>query len=193
MSGLTPTSVSRINASSKLALPTPSGLWMSPQFTSSAAATLGLGTLRLAPLVVPVQTVIQTVAVEVTTLAASGVFRVGVYGSDGNMQPADLVYESTTIDTSTIGIKTQAASFTLPPGVYWIGGISQVGDSAMRAGSAAVVPRPPCTGGSSPSASGSTAAGYNRASVATSGALPASAAGSWSMSGTIPFVWLRAA
>jgi hypothetical protein len=77
---------------------------------------------------------IDRIGAECVTAVASSTFRLGIYTSDSNGLPANLVLDAGTIDTSTTGAKTITISQTLTPGLYYLTGCQQGGatNATMR-------------------------------------------------------------
>jgi hypothetical protein len=70
--------------------------------------------------------VIDRIGIEVTTAAASGILRFGIYTDDGGL-PLNLIAQATTTaDASTTGVKDLTISATIPRnGLYWLALVAQ--------------------------------------------------------------------
>jgi hypothetical protein len=88
------------------------------------AATRNNGAVQLTPFYPANTLTCDLIQFEVTTAVASSLSKVVVYSElDGT--PKNKIYESTSVDCSTIGYKTIAASLTFTAGtVYYIGVVS---------------------------------------------------------------------
>ena len=62
---------------------------------------------------------IDRLAIEVTTLQAASLMRLGLYNSKANGEPGDLLVDGGTVDTSTTGVKEATVDVALAPGLYW--------------------------------------------------------------------------
>lgn len=92
--------------------------------TAMTTQATAASTLRAYPWLVKRRLVIRAVRCEVTTLAASSTFRVGLYADNGQAYPGSLISGSDVapMDGSTTGVKlnTFASDITLNPGLYWV-------------------------------------------------------------------------
>lgn len=75
-------------------------------------------------------TTFTRIGLEVTTAAASNVFRLGIRNDNGNGYPGALVLDAGTIDASTTGFKEITISQILTPGRYWVSATLQGGTGA---------------------------------------------------------------
>lgn len=76
---------------------------------------------------------ISTLAIAVTTFAASSVTRLAIYKADYKYQPTTLVVDAGTVSTGSNGEKTASiTSRTLPPGRY-VGALCSDGAPVLRA------------------------------------------------------------
>lgn len=104
----------------------------------SAVVTLAFPVNRLysIPFWVSKTVTILSARIEVTTLAATALLRLGIYNSGLNGLPGTLVLGSDagTFDLSSVGVKTvtYASAITLQPGLYWQAANQSVG-GAIRA------------------------------------------------------------
>lgn len=88
--------------------------------------------LKLAPIIIPKRMTIDQFAIEVVSGVATSLFRIGFYADTGEGYPGARLFESSALDTSTTGSKTAAASLTVNPGTYWIGGVTQTAAAQVR-------------------------------------------------------------
>lgn len=83
------------------------------------------------PFIVPKTITLDRIAVNVTTLVASGQLRLGIY-SDSNSEPNSLILDAGTVDTSTTGVKTITINQQLTAGLYWLVAASNSATHAFR-------------------------------------------------------------
>lgn len=102
--------------------------WYGAGLVSSSAtgtASLGTGVLYAIPIVAPDRGgTIDRIGLEITTLAALGSARVGVWSptSAANMYPSALVIDAGTFATTAVGMFAATLSQALSPGaLYWLG------------------------------------------------------------------------
>lgn len=108
--------------------PLPSGVYFFPiSGHSQATATPVTGQLNVAPWALPVAASLTRIGGAVTTIGDVGSkVRLGIYGDDGNGRPAALLLDAGTINGDSATVQELTISLTLPPGVYWLGGVNQV-------------------------------------------------------------------
>ena len=91
-------------------------------------SALSVGVQAATPLYVPVSTTADRFCLQIVTIAASALWRLGIYADTGGSAhyPGALVYEAGTVDGATpaAGVRelTPSTPPTLPAGVYWICG-----------------------------------------------------------------------
>lgn len=90
-----------------------SGQWRMTLGSNVGTGTHSAGVERAQPIYLPPSTALQAVAVNVTTLAASSVVRLGIR-SDSNGRPGNLLADWGTVDTTGTGNKTLAITYTTP-------------------------------------------------------------------------------
>lgn len=97
----------------------------SATYVSSAAQA----SLLVLPLSISKNITFSAAAIKVTTAGAAGALaRIGVYNSDASGHPTTLVWDSGTIGTDTLGVKTWSGlSVTLNAGDYFIAAVSDQG------------------------------------------------------------------
>lgn len=94
--------------------------WFQPfAIQPSAASGMGANTVRFFPVNIPYNLDVDSCAIEVTTLAASAVCKVGIYNYDGT-----LIAKSANLDAGSTGRKTAAIDLNLKPGTYWYAFVS---------------------------------------------------------------------
>ena len=158
-------------------IPLRSGLYYptTPHTAVSTANTLGNGTGRFSPWRIRRTTTFSKIGAEVTAAGDSGsVLRIGIYADDGTGYPGALVLDAGTIAGDAIAVAEIATSFTLTPGLYWVGAVVQgvtttqptVRTIAMDLGG-----EMPLTGGTIPAAAAIPVVGFVGFSM--TGALPA--------------------
>jgi hypothetical protein len=92
-----------------------------------------LNVLYLSPVVLARPTNIDRIALEVTTLGATSVHRIGVYNTGSDGLPSALLYESgSTLSGATTGIKSTTVAVSLPAGTVWVGSVVQTATSVVR-------------------------------------------------------------
>ena len=145
------------------------------------STAVGVGVQVASPLYIPDDTTADRFCLQIITLAASALWRLGIYADTGapTHYPGALVYEAGTVDGSTSGVKeiTPGTPPDLPAGVYWICGKVEGAYAAARGTSGPVWGVVP----SGNSSSNDVAAGY----ICTgSGSSLLSTWPSWGTSGT---------
>lgn len=90
--------------------------------TAGTTLTLTANRIYWIPFLVDRSVSITEIAINVTT-AATGTAYVGIYNSNSQFQPNQLIWISSGLDTGTTGVKvaTNNLPLTLNPGVYWFG------------------------------------------------------------------------
>ncbi len=87
---------------------------------SSSEFTNGtIGRLWASPLPVSRALTIDRLAVDVTTLQAASLNRLGLYASTADGLPGALLVDGGTVDTSTTGLKEVTVDVAVNPGLYW--------------------------------------------------------------------------
>lgn len=152
--------------------------YISGQATVTTTATCTLDHLRLHPYVVPSTLSIAKLGLSVTGAGGAGsVIRLGIYADNGSGYPGALVLDAGAgIDgtSATVQEITLENAQVLDAGLYWFGGVGQVGTAATVRTFATPgnnSPMPMSYGTSAPTTA-LTAGGYVQQSGA-SGALPA--------------------
>lgn len=139
----------------------------------STSATLGNGSLRLAPWVVPNAVTVVRVGTDIATAGEAGSkFRIGIYADNGGGYPGALVVDAGQINGDSNTAQELTVSTALTAGLYWIGGAVQSAPTtqpAVRIASSNVALIAVTTGTSMPAAAAATS-GFLQTSV--SGALP---------------------
>lgn len=88
---------------------------------STAVATLQLSgeDLRIYPFYLPPCN-IDRIAIEVTTLQASSVVRLGFYADNGSGEPSTLLLDGGTVSSATTGVKELTVAHTHAGGLFWV-------------------------------------------------------------------------
>jgi hypothetical protein len=98
---------------------------------ATAAVTAAADRPTASPFSVSSPLIITAMTAEVRTIGdAACVFRIGIWKDNGYGQPGTLVYDGGTVPAgTTTGVKVIAVpdglTVTLPPGLYWAGGVAQ--------------------------------------------------------------------
>lgn len=93
---------------------------------TTGTGTLGQSVLTLFPTFIDDRTRIDRLAARVSAAVAGATVRLGIYGDSAGL-PGNLLLDAGTIDAATAGAKELTVDLTLPPGRYWLGGVSQGG------------------------------------------------------------------
>lgn len=93
---------------------------------SGAAVQSPVGTLNAQMLILGRAITLSTLTVQVGTAGDAGsVFRMGVYGDNGNYYPGSLLLDAGTVLTAATGRVSVSTSLALAAGVYWLAGAVQ--------------------------------------------------------------------
>lgn len=148
-----------------------------PAMSVTTSNTLGNGTLRVTPFVVPRRVSLTKIGLEVTSGGdAASTLRIGIYADDGAGYPGALVLDAGTVAGDAIAVAEITIALALEPGLYWTGAVVQgvtVTQPTVRsvgATNALHAPFIPLTTGTTPIANAPTNIGY--AGVSITGALP---------------------
>lgn len=114
------------------------------------SGTMTLNRVRVTPWIVTASLSVIRIFIEFTVAgSADSLFRIGVWNDDGTGQPGSLLFEAGTISTGSSNAGTVATggipgvyeitvSQTIPPGMYWVGGVAQgTSQATVRAVNAA--------------------------------------------------------
>lgn len=82
-------------------------------------------------LIVPSTISVDTMAVQVTTLAAGRNLKTLLYSSDGYGMPSSLFFTSPAFSLAATGAITQAVTLNLAPGIYWIVNVQDATSTAQ--------------------------------------------------------------
>jgi hypothetical protein len=97
-----------------------------PAASLTTSATLGVGTLRLAPFDVPRAVTLTRIGAEITSAGDVGSkFRLGIYADDGTGYPGALTLDAGTIDGNSATVQEITINQLLAAGRYWVGGVVQ--------------------------------------------------------------------
>lgn len=83
------------------------------------------------PVYIPQNGTFNAAGIEITTAAAGGTVRLGIYASLANGLPGALVADFGTIDATVVGFRSVPISLTLQRGSYWIAGVTNNTSVAM--------------------------------------------------------------
>ena len=73
------------------------------------------------------------IAINVNTLAATALTRLGIYADDGNNGPGTLLLDAGTVDCSTTGDKEITITFTAPKtDIYWLAAVAQTAAATIK-------------------------------------------------------------
>ncbi len=103
--------------------------------TAHTTGTFAAANLWARPIVLP-GGVLDTIAMEVTTLGAGSAARVGIYKNTagGILYPSSLVLDSGEFDTTSTGVKSASGlSVPVAPGLYWLAYLCRATAPGIRA------------------------------------------------------------
>lgn len=168
-----------------------SGLYTSQLHTSRTTTNLVslLNYLHFAPIWVAQTVTVDRLGVEVTSAGSAGsVMRVGIYNNNSGV-PGTLAVSTSALATTSTGLKEEAVSQQLTPGLWWLATVAQVAGPTVRATATSSVGLP------SPSAYVASANVYTTwVQASVTGALPSPAVASTTeATNIVPVIWLRAA
>jgi hypothetical protein len=123
-----------------------------------ASASLGVGSLRVAPWLLERTTALTRLAAEVTIVGEAGSkIRLGIWGDDGTGYPGALVVDAGQINGDSATVQEATINVTLTPGTYWLGAAVQTVTTTqptVRTVGAGNPPHIPLAGGSTLPAAG---------------------------------------
>ncbi len=124
-------------------LPWVSGRFYSAHDTISFATGASNTDLRAIPCYLPNVggLTITKIGVEVTTLAAGGLARVGIYATRADGQPGKLKLDGGTLATDATGFIQNTISVFLEQGWWWLAGTVNTGTAAFRQNNAHAINR----------------------------------------------------
>jgi len=100
--------------------------------SGSTIASASLNVLYLQPFYVGDNATATKIAVYVTTLAAGGVMRLGIYNNSATEDyPNTLLLDAGTVSTATVGSKVITINQTLTQGLYWLAYLSTTGAPSL--------------------------------------------------------------
>ena len=108
--------------------------WYTMPLTGTAISTFTLTANRIYahPFYVPKTITLDRIAVNVTTLVASGKCRLGIY-SDNNCEPGTLLLDAGEVDTSATGVKSLTINQQLTENnLYWLVFVSNSATHVVR-------------------------------------------------------------
>jgi hypothetical protein len=102
--------------------------------TGTTTAAAAVGTAYATPFWIPQDLVLDRISIEVTTLIASGVARLGIYGASSNNlgQPSARIVDAGTVATTTTGIKEITINQSLSVGLYYLVAVNQTAAATLR-------------------------------------------------------------
>lgn len=166
-----------------------------PGTASGTSAALNNGVLRLFPWLVTRSCKLDRIGTEIvtgTTADAGTLYRLGIYGDNGNAYPGALALDCGTIAADVVGVFDATIAATLAPGLYWIGGAVQANVTVQPTirvlGTSWTPPVPLAAGAAQPTAS---MAGLGYLQTAVTGALPANFTATPVSSGNVPRLHVR--
>lgn len=120
-----------------------SGLWYGPEVTSNnATAAANLDELVHLPIVIGKRQRFDRIGITHTVAGTAGaVCRLGIYDSDDNGRPRNLLAGGATLDSTLITGLEEVIDVTLSPGVYWLAYVGQVAAATFRGLAIASNPR----------------------------------------------------
>lgn len=98
-------------------------------YGSNGTAGLAINSIRLWPHEVQFPQTIDRIAIEITT-GTTGKMRIGIWSSDANGMPSVLVLDSGEITVTAPAVYPVTISKLLLPGLYWMGYITDTGNTA---------------------------------------------------------------
>lgn len=159
---------------------------------TSGSTTLGTGNLRLTPWPVPNTVTLTRIGAEVIAAGDAGCkFRLGIYADDGSGYPGALVLDAGTIAGDAATAQEIVISQALSPGLYWVGGASQIITTTgptMRTVNTALAMPTLRLGATMPSAA-AVSFGFTQPSV--TGALPANYTSTVTVTTAAPRVFVK--
>lgn len=161
--------------------------------TTNTTLTFTKDLMYLIPFYVPSTTTFTRIAVSLTGTAGStgSVIRLGIYDSDSNNFPNNLVVDGGTVATTTTGSKSVTISQSLSKGLYWLASVAQVATTTQPTSTRRIITPTSFVQQGTVSADdaglSNVNVGYTVSSV--TGALPSTASG-YALSTAIPVVYL---
>lgn len=138
------------------------------------------GALRISPQVITRPLVIDRLAVDCTSGAASSNVKIVVYGSNAaGDTPVTNLYASAAISSVSSGIlEATGVALTLAPGVYWFGGVAYGGAPTLSTSQVTGHPLVPIDIGTSAPSTGDAGSISQQTTGITTGTIPGTWAGS---------------
>lgn len=94
--------------------------------TLGTNASLGNGTLRLAPWYLSAPATIDRIGSDISSAGSAGaLLRLGIYADNGQGYPGALVLDAGTVDGTSATVSELTVSQVLPLGLYWVGAVVQ--------------------------------------------------------------------
>jgi hypothetical protein len=165
------------------------------QNQATTSATLGVGTLRLSPMLLDVAWTIDRIGAEITTIGEAGSkLRLGIYSDNGRCFPGSLLLDAGQIAGDSATGQDITVAQVIPAGLYWIGAAVQtvtVTQPTVRC--IAQTWTPPVLMPVNQSAPSNNTAATGLSMTGVTGALPASFSSTVTASTVGPRVWVRLA
>jgi hypothetical protein len=163
--------------------------WYAHPGSSIATTTLELDECEIHPMVVGESTIIDKVAIQVSSGATSSI-RVLIYSDNGNGYPDQKLATSAAISTAAAVIVEATLSITLDAGLYWIGAYKESGSSQTNT-SLATPFWPPFIGNAS--AFDPRSSGYNKLTAGTGGVMPTTFPTDANNASPVTWIWWHVA
>lgn len=161
---------------------------------SATSNTLGNGSLRVAPTLIPAATRLSALAAEVSTVGEAGSkVRLCLYADNGNSYPGALLADAGQIAGDSATSQELPINVTLAPGVYWLGAAVQSAPTTqptVRVITSWTSPILTFAGATLPAA-GAAAFGYQATGI--TGAFPATFPASATPSANVPRMIIKVA
>jgi hypothetical protein len=120
------------------------GQWVSckTNFTANSLSSYVANNLFAFPLRIRSSVTFNQISSVVTTLAAGGLYRIGIYRDTGAVYPGALVAGSDTgaYSSAAVGNPIGAVSLSLSPGLYWVVILSSSATAAFRGFTTSSIP-----------------------------------------------------
>jgi hypothetical protein len=173
-----------------------SGFYYYPagQNSITTLATLGVGTLRIAPAVIPRAITIDRLGAEITAVGEAGSkLRIGIYADDGTGKPGSLLLDAGQINGDSATVQEITVNQTLNPGIYWFGAVVQAVTTTQPTVRIIANWTPPILMGISTSLPGAGATVLGLSMSGVTGALPGTFSTTPGSSASIPRLFYRIA
>lgn len=110
------------------------GWYYSQHGTSNGNTAMNINELKICPMFFSVPFTFDRVSIQVGTASgAGGIMRVGWWNTDNTGMPSTLGLDFGSIDTTATGERFVTISGTIPAGLIWLGGVTQVSTCSTHA------------------------------------------------------------